>query len=69
MWNQVIFFFLNGVGTLIIETAWLKKRTAAFYSYIFWGSVQGAGTLENGRAGPSPEERSMPTLRQRSFFP
>ena len=32
MANQILFFLLNGAGTLILETAWLKKQIAIFGS-------------------------------------
>ncbi len=32
MSNQILFFLLNGAGTLILETAWLKKHISIFGS-------------------------------------
>src|SRR4030066_179080 len=40
MFNQIIFFLLNGAGTLILEVAWLKKQIFLFGSSpVSYGSI------------------------------
>jgi spermidine synthase len=68
MWNQVIFFFLNGVGTLIIETAWLKKQLALFGStpesygsvlFVYFLGISAGSWYFGKRSGESVSRRTL----------
>jgi spermidine synthase len=68
MWNPVIFFFLNGVGTLIIETAWLKKQLALFGStpesygsvlFVYFLGISAGSWYFGKRSGESVSRRTL----------